>query len=177
MDTIGFLEVRGHFRKKLIGGNTDIHGEAERVPYLVFDCRSGGNGTAVRFLVSGKIHVAFINADLFDSGTESAQKFHQPLAVGAVQFMIRRNQQKMGAFLEGMGYRFSGGNMVCLGWDGFGQDDAVAAGHIAADNGGDFPQIQSAAVFQLLYRSPGKVGGVDVDVENERWVQLDHLGV
>ena len=147
MYTVGLLEIRGHFCKKLIGGNTDIHGEAKGISDLVLDGQGSGNRIAVGLFISGKIHITFINADLFNSGAEGYKEFHQPFAVGAVQFVVGRNQQKVRAFFQSMGHRFSGGNMVCFGRDGFGQDNAVAAGHVSADDRRDFPQVQGIAVF------------------------------
>ena len=53
-----------------------------------------------------------------------------------------------------------------LGGNRLGQHDAVAHGHVAADDGGNGAQIHIRAAVQLFQSAPAQVGGVDVYVKN-----------
>ena len=37
---------------------------------------------------------------------------------------------------------------------------------VAADDGGDIPKVGTSVILQIFHGGPAKVGGIDVDMEN-----------
>ena len=74
--------------------------------------------------------------DLLQQGCVPGQNFHQCARILPIRLEVRRHQDQLRIFLQGLDYRFAGLDAVFLGFFAFGQYDAVAILRVAADSHG-----------------------------------------
>ena len=88
---VRFLEIGSHLGQYFPVGDAYIDSESEGVEDRVLDdgCRCLRRGIICRN--RGIIHIAFINADLFDIGTDAGEIFHEPRTLTVVKGMVWRD--------------------------------------------------------------------------------------
>ena len=151
---VGFLEIRGHFCKHTLIGNTDVHCESKPVPDLVLDMESRFYGRSVVALDGGIIHETFVHAELLNIRTDRTKKVHQFFTFLMIIMHIRTFHDESGTFAESTDDRLSGLDTVFLSRNRLGENDAVTLFLIAADDGRNGAQVERITVLQAADGTP-----------------------
>ena len=117
VDLVGLLEIRGHFCKHALIGNTDVHCEPKPVPDLIFYLAGGLHWRCVVALDGGIIHEAFVHAELLNIRTDRTKIVHQLFTFLMIIMHVRTFHDESGTFAEGTDDRLSGLDTVFLSRD------------------------------------------------------------
>ena len=112
------------------------------------------------------VEPGLIDRDLLKDRCDFREDLHQTAGIFPVGGKIRRDEDQVGALLQGFYYRLSGADPVLFCRNGFGCNDPVARFDIASDCGGNRAQIHtSRRKAQLFQRGPGQISGIDIHME------------
>ena len=151
---VRFFKIRSHLCQQAVGGDADIHSEAQSVTNCIFDymgCPDRVTAISGDRDIFGK---TFINTVLTDGRSIMMKQIKQLTAALAVVMMFRRYNGQIGTFSQGIGDRFSGADAVSGCSYGFGQDNAMPFGHITAYNSRNLPEICFTAVTEQFDGCP-----------------------
>ena len=150
MYQVGLFKVGGHFSQNLLIGYPDIYRKAKAVPYLVFDGFRSLLRGGVAVFYGGKIHKAFVYAELFNFRADIGQKMHEFPAFPVIKRMVGGFYYKGRTFSERVYNGLACDDAIFFCRNGFGKHHAVAAFHVASYDGGNRAQINTVAVFKLF---------------------------
>ena len=155
MRAVWFLEVAGHFCEEFIAGYADVYGESQPAGDLLPDVLSqrfrsipvpGGQEVC-------DVEPGLIDRDLLKDRCDFREDLHQTAGIFPVGGKIRRDEDQVGALLQGFYYRLSGADPVLFCRNGFGCYDPVARFDIASDSGRDRAQIHTSRRKAQLFQS------------------------
>ena len=91
---------------------------------------------------------------------------HQGAAFLPVVIVIRGSHDEVRTLAQRIDHRFPGDDPVSLGGDGLREDDAVARGSVASDDGGNRAQIHRIPGIETIQRCPAQERGIDINMTN-----------
>ena len=165
MHPVGLFKVRGHLGQQAVGRNADVDREAQLPAHAAADRVRGGQRRAEQCLGAGHVEKRLVDAVLFNIRGIIVQNLNQCLAVFYIKIKVRRHDGQPRALDAGGKEALPRLDTEFFRRGAFCQHNAVALGLIAANDGGDRAQIDSAAALQRLERRPGQKRRVDVHME------------
>ena len=165
MHPVGLFKVGGHLGQQAVGRNADVDREAQLPAHAAADRVRGGQRRAEQCLGAGHVEKRLVDAVLFNIRGVIVQNLNQCLAVFYIKIKVRRHDGQPRALDAGGKEALPRLDAEFFRRGAFCQHNAVALGLIAADDGRDRAQIDSAAALQRLERRPGQKRRVDVHME------------
>ena len=168
MRFVRLLKIRSHFCQNFIGRDSNVDRKTKVFINIVADISSAlfrGRKTGSD---RGIVQKTFIYTDLLDFRRQGAEKADKLLAVTAVRIVIGRNDRKGWAFFQGICHRLCGVNMIpVFRRQRLCQNNAVAGLPVAADDGGDHPDIHTVRVlFQKIDRAPAQIRRININMKD-----------
>ena len=106
-----------------------------------------------QFFYRGIVHIAFVDADLFQVRADIVKKLHQFPASFIIQTVVRRLDMQYWTFAHGIDDGLPRYDAERFGGNGFGEYDTMPFRHIAAD-GGNCTKVGVTAALHFLQRAP-----------------------
>ena len=166
MHFIWLLEVRGHFRQQLIGGNSHIYCKSKLLINLVLYLTSCCYGIRVDQGSSSHVQKYLINRKGFHCRSIRFTNCFKCLGILRVKAKITRYHYQIRAFSKGHCHGLTSLYSVFLGRNGFRNYDSGTCPGITAHCRRNFPQIRLTCLYSARCL-PGKKSAVHINMKNQ----------
>ena len=150
---VRFLKVAGHLCEQFIVRDSHIDRKAKLFSDCIPDLPGQLQSSFPVFRRDPlcEVEKGLIDGHLLQERCVPGQDFHHGMGIFSIGLKIRRDQDQLGAFLQGLDNRLARLDAVFFCRNGFGRNDSVAGLDVAAHCGGDGAQIHGSGIlFQAL---------------------------